>query len=215
METPFAAYAGAGPFVFVCYAHEDNDVVYPEMAWLRDQGVNLWYDEGISAGKNWRTAIGDSLLRATHVLFYISTGSLESEHCNREINLALDEGKNLIPVYIEDVELTTDLKVGLNRVHALHRSQDATYREHLLSSLGQSGTPNETRPNADGLRSRFPRYVGLSLILALLAGVGWWHFTRLVDVQTPAAVVSDALASDVAGARVTSIAVLPFINMEQ
>ena len=51
MERPFAAYVGDEAFVFVCYAHEDIDVVYPEMAWLRDQGINLWYDEGISAGK--------------------------------------------------------------------------------------------------------------------------------------------------------------------
>ena len=149
METPFTAYIGDDPFVFVCYAHEDRDVVYPEMAWLRDQGVNLWYDEGISAGKNWRTAIGDSLLRATHVLFYVSTGSLESDHCNREINLALDESKHVIPVFIEAVELTTDLKVGLNRVQALHRDRDTSYRAHLLSSLGQSSTPIETQPKAE------------------------------------------------------------------
>ena len=95
MERPFPAYKGDDPFVFVCYAHEDSDVVYPELTWLREQGVNLWYDEGISAGKNWRAAIGDSLLGASHVVFYISAHSLRSDHCNREINLALDEGKDV------------------------------------------------------------------------------------------------------------------------
>jgi hypothetical protein len=70
VETPFAAYTGDQPFILVCYAHEDSDKVYPEMTWLRDQGLNLWYDEGISAGKNWRTAIGDSLLGASRILFY-------------------------------------------------------------------------------------------------------------------------------------------------
>ena len=62
METPFQAYTGREPYVFVCYAHEDRELVYPEMAWLREQGINIWYDEGISAGENWRGAIGDSLL---------------------------------------------------------------------------------------------------------------------------------------------------------
>ena len=52
MNKLFSAYEGEEPYVFVCYAHKDSDVVYPEMAWLRDEGVNLWYDEGISAGKN-------------------------------------------------------------------------------------------------------------------------------------------------------------------
>lgn len=54
MDTPFPAYSGDQPYVFVCYAHADSDIVYPEMVWLREQGTNLWYDEGISAGKNWR-----------------------------------------------------------------------------------------------------------------------------------------------------------------
>ena len=145
METPFSAYQGDEPYVFVCYSHEDVEVVYAELQWLREQGVNLWYDEGISAGKNWRAAIGDSLLGARHVLFYISARSLESAHCNREINLALDEEKDVLPVYLEDVELTPDLKVGLNRVQALHRDQDASYQQHLLNALGKSAqTPVKT-----------------------------------------------------------------------
>ena len=31
--------------MFVCYSHDDAGVVYPELAWLRDQAVNIWYDE--------------------------------------------------------------------------------------------------------------------------------------------------------------------------
>ncbi len=150
MEAPFGAYEGDEPCIFVCYAHEDSDVVYPEMAWLHEQGLNLWYDEGISAGKNWRAAIGDSLLGASHVLFYISEHSLQSDHCNREINLALDEGKDVIPVYLEDVELTSDLKVGLNRVHALYRDQDASYQQHLLNAFrGSSTAPRALTGNQD------------------------------------------------------------------
>ena len=94
----FAAYEGDEAYVFVCHAHEDSTIVYPEINWLHEQGVNLWYDEGISAGKNWRAAIGDSLLGASRVLFYISERSLKSIHCNREINLALDEDKDVVPV---------------------------------------------------------------------------------------------------------------------
>ena len=69
MQTPFPTYSGSEPFVFVCYAHADKDRVYPQLDWLHDQGVNLWYDQGIAAGSNWRSEIGDSLLGASHVLF--------------------------------------------------------------------------------------------------------------------------------------------------
>ncbi len=104
MEKPFPAYQGTDPYVFVCYAHEDEDVVYPEMGWLHEQGVNLWYDEGISAGRIWRAEIGDAIQSATTILFYVSKASLGSSHCNREINFALDEDKTILPIYLEEVE---------------------------------------------------------------------------------------------------------------
>lgn len=190
MEKLFPAYTGTEPYVFVCYAHDDGEIIYPELHWLRQQGTNLWYDEGISAGENWRSAIGNSLLGASHILFYISERSLESDHCNREINLALDEGKAIVPVYLIDIELTTDLKVGLNRVHALHRAQDASYHQHLLNALGQSTSvvePPPIRNTQDSGQEIQPRpkfsqgnarkliyaVVGLLAVLAVYQIVDW------------------------------------------
>ena len=188
METPFQAYSGDEPYVFVCYAHEDGDIVYPEMVWLREQGTNLWYDEGISAGKNWRAAIGDSLLGARHVLFYISARSLKSDHCNREINLALDEGKDVVPVYLEAIELTSDLKVGLNRVQALHRDQDVSYQQHLLQALGLSTSTVEPQPGAtlnpaamNRPRRRWSTMAtAVSVLLAVVLALGYYYRDTLL-----------------------------------
>lgn len=52
------AYKGDAPYIFVCYAHEDKEIVYPEIQWIREQTINICYDEGISAGKNRRAEIG-------------------------------------------------------------------------------------------------------------------------------------------------------------
>ena len=43
-----------------------------------------------------------ALIGASRVLFYVSKHSLQSEHRNREINLALYEGKDVVPVYLEE-----------------------------------------------------------------------------------------------------------------
>ena len=153
MKKPFGAYQGDEAYVFVCYAHADSEFVYPEIAWLHEQGINIWYDEGISAGRNWRAEIGKRLLAASRILFYISSNSMESVHCSREINLAFDESKDIIPVYVENVELTPDLMVGLARVQALFRATGSDYRPRLLGamtgSLGsEAASPNATRPVA-------------------------------------------------------------------
>ncbi len=46
--------------MFVCYAHADKNIVYPEIRWLHDQGINLWYDEGISAGAEFPERLGSA-----------------------------------------------------------------------------------------------------------------------------------------------------------
>jgi len=40
MEKP-SAYRGNDPCVFVCYAHDDAEIVYPEIAWLQAQGLAI------------------------------------------------------------------------------------------------------------------------------------------------------------------------------
>ena len=183
MDKPFQAYVGDEPYVFVCYAHEDRELVYPEMTWLREQGINIWYDEGISAGENWRAAIGDSLLGCSKFLFYISTRSLNSDHCNREINLALDEAKDVVPVYLEEVGLTSDLMVGLNRVQALHRNQDESYQRHLLSALGHSTTADTTLDRAAvvKLRRSWPKLAAAASVLLVAAlALGYYYRDTLL-----------------------------------
>ena len=176
MAGPLPAYKGDEPYVFVCYSHEDSAVVYPEMAWLQQQGTNLWYDEGISGGKVWRAEIGDAIDAASMVVFYVSRSSLDSSHCNREINLALDEDKSILPVYLEDVGLSSDLRVGLSRVQALHRYRDDGYQKHLLNALG-STEPFVKPPELQRTGKR-TLIVAAAIVMALAIAIGWWAFER-------------------------------------
>lgn len=74
-ERPFSAYSGDAPYVFVSYAHHDAERVYPELTWLREQGINIWYDEGITPGSRWSDALANALERAAHFVFLVSPRS--------------------------------------------------------------------------------------------------------------------------------------------
>ena len=194
MDTPFPAYHGPNPFIFVCYAHSDAGLVYPELSWLRDQGLNIWYDEGISAGRNWRAEIGSAIRRAERVVFFISRASLKSDHCSREINFALDEHKPVLPIYLEPVELTTDLQVGLSQVQALHRHSDVRYRSHLIHALRLASTlPEiEATPVSRRLQTVHTSRIGpIALVLAIsLAAIGFLWTGGLSDPEASKETVS-------------------------
>jgi hypothetical protein len=93
LDKPFPAYDGDGPYVFVCYAHADRKTVYSEMRWLRDRGINIWYDEGITPGAEFPEYLGNAILGASLVLFYVSPRSAGSRHCRDEVYFALLWGR--------------------------------------------------------------------------------------------------------------------------
>ena len=64
MDRPFPAYQGDEPYIFVSYSHTDSSSVFPELSRLKNQGFNIWYDEGIEAGTEWREELGKAIVNA-------------------------------------------------------------------------------------------------------------------------------------------------------
>jgi hypothetical protein len=167
MDPPFSAYSGDEDYVFVCYAHADSEIVYPELSSLNDLGVRLWYDEGISAGRVWRSELAERISGASCLLAYISLASLASGHCQRELHYALDNGKKIVPVYLDDVSLTPDLELGLALVQALKRyERRPNYLESLNAALGAANRPSE--PVSEIRATPGARRTGLMLLSVVL-----------------------------------------------
>ena len=164
MTKPFAAYSGSESYVFVCYAHKDADRVYADLQELHDEGINIWYDEGIPAGSSWRAEIAGAIQGASKLIFFISEYSLVSSHCLREVDFAVNHDIEIIPVYLDDSVLPAELELVLNRVHALYREKDPRYMEHLLAALrGNATLRSALVPNKKN------RKLGVGIALAALA----------------------------------------------
>jgi len=170
MSKPFAAYSGSESYVFVCYAHKDSDRVYIDLTQLNDDGINLWYDEGIPAGSSWRAEIAGAIQGASKLLFFISDASLVSSHCLREVDFAVNHDIEIVPVYLDDSVLPAELELVLNRVHALFRENDDRYMEHLLDAL--QGGATSFVPLARKQKNR-SLGIGLSLAAVALAILAW------------------------------------------
>ena len=80
-DLPFAAYRGAEPYVFVSYAHKDRQRVYDELRALHGDGLNIWYDEGISPGSRWSDELANAIDSATVFLVFLTPSSVASENC--------------------------------------------------------------------------------------------------------------------------------------
>ncbi len=184
MDKAFPAYDGDEPYVFVCYAHDDAKIVYPEIRWLRDRGINIWYDEGIRPGAEFPERLGNAILGASLVLFYISPRSVDSRHCRDEVYFALDHDTPVLASHLSETEMPPGLALSTGTTQALMRYEMrlSDYRKKLISSIsellksqgdvdqmsGASATPSFLSRLS---RRAVPLIVGASVIFAVLVAI--------------------------------------------
>jgi len=183
MDRPFAAYTGDEPYIFVSYAHEDDEIVYPEIQWLKDQGFNIWYDEGISPGTEWRAELSDSIKESSLFLYFITPKSVASNHCLGEVNLATDYQKQILAVYMEETELPSGMDLTLSTIQAIlrHEISNHAYRTKLITGVSahlQRGIAqaNAVPTTANKSRSWLLPFNWLAFLVASVAA-SWLYFS--------------------------------------
>jgi len=225
MDRPFPAYQGDDPYIFVSYAHEDSDQVFPAIQWLRDQGFNIWYDEGIAPGASWREELAESILRCDLFIVFVSPRSANSANCLKEVNYALEQGRPVLAVHIEPTQLSPGLTLALSDRQAIFRHEltEEEYRDKVLTGVKghvrQQPTPIVPAPVAQVPATSSPAkpiVIGFGLLSLAVLVVGLLLYYR--PAQEPA-VTSDVVAAPVAETAsqlreaMPSIAVLPFDNL--
>ncbi len=138
---PFPAYRGSESYVFVSYAHADDARVYPLLEDLRARDFNIWYDEGIEPGESWREELATAIEDATRVIYFVSSRSVNSRNCIKEINFALSRDVPITLVYLEAVTLPSALEFSLGDEQAIHLShyEPDTFLDKLTDLLNKSG----------------------------------------------------------------------------
>ncbi|MGI9303494.1 MAG: TIR domain-containing protein, partial [Gammaproteobacteria bacterium] len=133
---PFPAYDGNGRYVFVCYAHTDRAAIYPELLQLRDAGINVWYDEGITPGSEWSEELASAIIGCTWFRYYVSPASVASDHCRAEAQFAVRHSKALLAVHLEQTVLPDGLDLFVSAKQALHKYEIShdVYQRKLLTA---------------------------------------------------------------------------------
>ena len=179
MEQLAPSYRGGRPFVFVSYSHLDEELVYREIHWLQDRGVNVWYDSRIRGGSEWSNAIADAIVRCSLFLYFVTPNSVESENCRRELNYALEEGSQILAIHLRETAVPGGIRLNLNNRQAIHRYRlsDDDYARALADAMELSDSQTTTTAATDSLAgtTRRAAFVGLALILVgagLFFGLG-------------------------------------------
>src|SRR5579872_5218638 len=106
--------------IFISYSSVDRDRATSLAHHLRSSGYSCWMDtSGIDGAMNWSSEIVTALNNCHTLLFLISKHSVASHNCAKEIHLASEKRKNILPVLIDDIQLPVIFEYPLAGLHKL------------------------------------------------------------------------------------------------
>ena len=108
--------------VFISYARKDTARVAPLVAALEKDGIKVWIDvHGIDGATQWAAEIAEAMRHVRAVVLMGSAAAYASLYVQREVALAAEEGKPIVPVELEPAKIPAALKLtlaGLQRIVA-------------------------------------------------------------------------------------------------
>jgi hypothetical protein len=92
--------------VFISYSHADHEFVSRLAIDLEDRGADVWIDKmDLHAGTEWRDRITQGVRDCTVFVPVVSPESLESEWASREVGMAIEYSKPVLPLLYRPARL--------------------------------------------------------------------------------------------------------------
>ena len=166
------------PLLFISYATEDAASAAELRQILVDEGYRTWIaPDDIRGSRPWAEQILQAIAAATAMVVLVSSDAMRSSHVGREVNVAFDHSKPVLPIRIEDVALSGTLQYLLALVQWVDAFPPPLGRHHDLLSKGiadalsdrgttrQTAGPHDRHPTARSRKLRRRRWGRLAPLM--------------------------------------------------
>jgi hypothetical protein len=137
--------------IFISYSRKDSDRVMPLVQQLREVGYSVWLDDShIESASLWAEQIVEGLKNCKVLMLMCSKDSLASNNVLKEVMLASELEKTLLPVYLEESELPSRFQyqlAGIQHIELFKLSdkQPVELVSDALDKVGVSKLGDEVR----------------------------------------------------------------------
>jgi hypothetical protein len=130
--------------IFISYSSKDRGKAEQLTELLASAGLSVWIDKhGIEAATSWSSEIVDAIDATKVLIVLLSSNSVTSVNVVKEVSLAAEQKKKILPLDLEPVELPRDLRYHLAGIQRSPMTNiDAIIR--ALARLGLEATNSPT-----------------------------------------------------------------------
>lgn len=122
--------------VFISYSRKDSEEIIPICSVLNDLGIKYWLDvDGIYSGESYKDVICNAIKSAIIVLFISLENSNSSHNVAKEISLADEYGKIIIPILLDKTPYAPRINYDLSSIECIDYSNRD---DNVLDKLRQT-----------------------------------------------------------------------------
>ncbi|MEM1309913.1 MAG: TIR domain-containing protein [Cyanobacteria bacterium P01_H01_bin.153] len=127
--------------VFISYGRADSKALASQLSKrLSAMGVSVWFDfDDIPLATDFQERIDNGIARAHNFLYIISPSSVNSPYCDKELQLALKYGKQIIPLmHVEEISAQTWKRRNLQGTKAEWQAFKAAGKHRSFENLNET-----------------------------------------------------------------------------
>lgn len=122
--------------IFISYSSKDKEKADQLTELLASAGLSVWIDQsGIDVATSWSNEIVKAIDACQAFLVLLSPNSIVSKNVAKEVSLAAEQGKKILPLDLEPVELSEDLRYHLAGI----QRAPMTNIDSIIRALGKLG----------------------------------------------------------------------------
>src|SRR5271154_3113607 len=129
--------------IFISYSSKDREQAEQLTELLASAGLSVWIDQsGIEAAESWSESIVDAIDSCRAFIVMLSPSSIQSPNVVKEVSLASEKRKKILPLDLEPVELPKNMQYALAGI----QRAPMTNIDAVLRALGKLGLEATSAP---------------------------------------------------------------------
>jgi TolB-like protein len=132
------------PDIFISYSRKDSEQAEQLAELLASAGLSCWIDkEGIDLATSWSKEIVQAIDQCQAFVVLLSIASNESTNVHKEVSLASEKKKKILPLDLEPIALSEDLQYHLAGI----QRAPMTNIDAIIRALGRLGLAATQAPS--------------------------------------------------------------------
>lgn len=128
-------YEGNEPYVFISYAHEDDQAMKDIKSLFENFGIRYWYDQGLHSGDDWNSVIAERLFKSSACVVLLSPTSVKSVYVKNELSFAIAHEVPVHALKVKEFDIPIDIEIMTGSTQRIDDSKN--YEQKLIDSLSE------------------------------------------------------------------------------